>query len=552
MFHRLRLTCLAIAYSCAWAAPAASPHRPLVLDMVHYNPGEARYETSYENPAVIREMGYNGKVYFLFDSPTLAVNWESVDPDIFPAGSPGRAWVDEVATRIDAEHAAAKAQGLSVYAMSDLILFPKSLIDKYKLGDTFGDPRNHKTEKFLRLLIGQVFDHFPNLDGLVVRIGETYLHDAPFHRGKINQREDADQTIIPLIQILRDEICVKRNKQLIFRTWMSFDTNVARYLKISSAIEPHPNLVFGVKHCENDFHRGNAFSKIIGQGRHPQLIEVQCSREYEGKGAYPNYIARGVIDGFEEHLPSLPSEHIRSIGEFARKNPLYAGLWTWTRGGGWGGPYIKNELWPDLNAAILARWALDPQQDEAVLFQNYSTHKLGLDEPNAKKFRRLALLSADAVLRGKTGTRREISPWWSRDDGINKPDLPSDAKALQRVLDQQDEAVALWREIAALAREIKFPDVNTADYVTVSSDYGLHLYRIYQAFVHLCALGEKGSPDELRTWFAAYDSAWADYRKLPARSPQCATLYREAGASVGGVGPGLEKVIEKIRKAAAN
>jgi hypothetical protein len=555
MLRLLHLTCLAFVSAllsvAASSAFAAAPSRPFVLDMVHHNPGEARYETPYEDPAVIRQMGYNGKVYFLFDSPTLAVDWQSVDPDVFPAGSPGRAWVDKAAARIDAEHTAAKAQGLAVYAMSDLILLPKKLVEKHNLGDTFGDPKNPETEKYLRLLIAQVFERFPRLDGLVVRIGETYLHDAPFHRGKIDHNQHTEKTIIPLAQILRDEICVKRKKQLVFRTWISFDTHLPSYLRVSDAIEPHPNLVFGVKHCENDFHRGNAFSKIIGQGRHPQLIEVQCAREYEGKGAYPNYIVHGVVNGFEEHLLALPPERLRSIGEFARQSPLYAGLWTWTRGGGWAGPYIKNELWCDLNAAILARWALDPKQDEAALFQSYATHKLGLDETDAKKFRRLALLSADAVLRGKSGTRREISPWWSRDDGINQPAFPTDPKARQRVLDQQDEAVAMWREIAGLAREIKFRDAATADYVIVSSDYGLHLYRIYQAFVHLCALGENGDKEALRTWFAAYDSAWADYRKLPAQSAQCATLYREAGAPVGGTGTALQKVIEKLRAAAA-
>lgn len=73
-----------------------------------------------------------------------------------------------------------------------------------------------------------------------------------------------------------------------------------KYQYISDQVEPHPNLVIAIKHCEGDFHRGNPFSKVLGLGRHQQLVEVQCAREYEGKGAYPNYIARGVIEGFEE------------------------------------------------------------------------------------------------------------------------------------------------------------------------------------------------------------------------------------------------------------
>ena len=165
----------------ASATATPTPRRSeLILDMVHHNPGEKLTESKFEDPQVVRETGYNGKVYFLFDSPTLAVNWESVDPAILPKGSPDREWVDQKAARIDAQHAACKAAGLKVYAMGDLVLFPKRLIEKYKMAKTFGDPQDPQTAKFLRLLVGQVFDRFPNLDGLVVRIGETYMEDAPY------------------------------------------------------------------------------------------------------------------------------------------------------------------------------------------------------------------------------------------------------------------------------------------------------------------------------------------------------------------------------------
>ena len=37
--------------------------------------------------------------------------------------------------------------------------------------------------------------------------------------------------------------------------------------------------------------------------------------------------------------------------------PQLKGLWTWTRGGGWWGPYIHgNEQWVDLHARVLATW----------------------------------------------------------------------------------------------------------------------------------------------------------------------------------------------------
>jgi len=526
-----------------------SPTEPLILDMVHHNPGGPRYQTKFEHPGFLRDEGYNGKVHFLSDSPTLAINWESVDPDILPAGSPERAWADAKATNFDRMLVECKTEGLRTYAEADMILLPKRLVEKYKMENSFGDPSDPQTAKFLRLMVGQVFERFPTLDGLVVRIGETYLQDAPYHVGTIQSKTNAATTIIPLVQLLREEICIKRNKQLVFRTWMSFDKSLINYLAVDSAVEPHTNLFFAVKHCEGDFHRGNPFSKIIGAGRHQQIIEVQCSREYEGKGAYPNYIANGVIEGFEEHQIKTNQNKFNSIGAFARQSPLFAGVWTWSRGGGWDGPYIKNELWCELNAWVMAQWAKDPRQSEESVFNRFAEEKLGLKGSDLGKFRKLCLLSADAVLRGKSGIHRELPPWWSRDDGINRPALPTDPVVRTSIAAQQREAVEMWQEIVRLAGEIHFADSDTADFVKVSSTYGLDLYRIYQAYINLNLAGLKADPEELRDLLKKYDAAWNDYRDLSKDHPNCASLYEAHGARFG-VGDGLEKVVAEFRRKA--
>jgi len=531
-------------------AQTAAPPRRTMLDMVHNNPGEEPYRTRYDDPAVLRGMGYDGKVYSLFESPMLAVNWEPVDPDIFPAGSAGRRWVDAKAAQIDAQHARCRAAGLATYAMADLILFPKSLVEKYRIQETFGDAADPRTVKFLRLLLNQTFDRFPKLDGLVFRIGETYLQDAPYHVGRISQKNDAQKTIIPLIRLLREEISVKLGRQVVFRSWLSFDTDLATYRQVSGAVEPHPNLVIGVKHCEGDFHRGNPFSKVLGEGRHRQIVEVQCAREYEGKGAYPNYIANGAIEGFEEHRRQLPPEKIRSLRDLERRSPLFGGLWTWTRGGGWRGPYIQNELWCDLNAWVLAQWCRNPAESEAAIFERYAISKLGLQGDDPARFRRLCLLSAGAVLRGKNSTHSDINPIWSRDDGINRPELPGDPEARARVIAEKAEAVRMWREIVTLARAIRFPDAATGEYVVTSSRYGLYLYTIYRILFDLVGLGRDGDKTRMRALLSEYDTAWADYRKLATESPSCATLYEEKSAPVGARGDGIDKVVAEFRAAA--
>jgi len=521
-------------------------HAEFILDMVHHNPGEARYKSVYEHPETIKKMGYNGKVFFLFDSPMLAINWESVDPSILPKGTPDRKWVDEKAKEIKKKFAECKKLGISVYAMSDLILFPKRLIKKYKIEKTFGDPQNPLTQKLLRAQIDAMFKEFPDFDGLVVRIGETYLEDAPFHEGSIKSRTDADKTIIPLLRILRQEICLNRNKKLIFRTWRSFDTDAKRYQKISDAILPHPNLIISVKYCEGDFHRANPFSKVIGMGRHRQLVEVQCAREYEGKGAYPNYIAHGVIDGFEEYK-SMPKDKIKSLQEWVEKTPkLFGGIWTWSRGGGWRGPYIQNEMWCDLNAWVMAQWANDTTQSEESVFKRYATERLHLKGKDVEAFRKLCLLSAEAVVRGRNSTYGDMNPWWTRDQGIGWPRYAKKNLNLKRNLKQKDESVAKWKEIVALAESITWADEKTKNYAIASSYYGLYLYEIYRTIIYIDYAKKQKNKDEMRKWIHEYDRAWAAYEKLPEQYPQLATLYSKIYNLH--ITNNADEEIEKLRK----
>jgi hypothetical protein len=246
----------------------------------------------------------------------------------------------------------------------------------------------------------------------------------------------------------------------------------------------------------------------------------------------------------------MSKEKLKSIRGLTELHPeLFAGVWTWTRGGGWFGPFIKNELWPDLNAWVLAQWAQQPKQSEESVFNRYAVERLGLRGGDVEKFRRLCLLSADAVLRGKTGSRGEIEPWWSRDDGINRPKLPASRAQRQVILAEKAEAVRLWEEIVRLAHEIRCADAATQEYLEISSEYGLGLYRIYQAVFELTAASDQ--PDKLRQWLPIYDEAWLSYRSLTAKSAQCATLYHEKSAPVGPQGEGLEKLISRLRQIAS-
>jgi hypothetical protein len=291
--------------------------------------------------------------------------------------------------------------GLAAYYFSDIIVLPKRLIELY--GDQILDSKGRinldrpLTQQVHRLMLREVFARFPGLDGLVVRTGETYLQNVPYHTGN-NPITNGAASHLTLIRMLRDEVCERAGKRVFYRTWSTSDTlreDPAYYLSVTNQVDLHDRLVFSVKHTSTDFWRTVPFNPTIGIGRHRQIIEVQCQREYEGKGACPDYVIDGVINGFEEFRDR---PHPIGLADVAA-NPVVCGIWTWSRGGGWRGPYITDELWCDLNTWVIARWARDTGLGEEGAFAAYA-RRLGLHGPAINRFRRFALLSAAGTLRG--------------------------------------------------------------------------------------------------------------------------------------------------------
>ena len=294
----------------------------------------------------------------------------AIAPDVLPKGSEARTWIEKRAQALELKAQQAHAAGIKAYAWMQFVVLPKAVVARYKdeLCDAQGriDLQRPMTEKLVRAQLAELFDRCPSLDGIVVRTGEIYLQDSPFHAASANGNESLIQantailhgpdSHIALLKILRDEVCVKRGKMVFYRTWdfgNNFHVNPKYYLKVTDAIEPHPNLVFSIKHQAGDFLRMTPFNPTLGIGKHRQIVEVQCQREAYGKGAHPFYIGDGVINGWEEYAQIMKPGQPKGLRDIVN-NPNFAGVWTWSRGGGWEGPYITNELWCALNAYVIA------------------------------------------------------------------------------------------------------------------------------------------------------------------------------------------------------
>lgn len=549
--------------------PANNSKMKYILDMVHNNPGEAVTVSKYNNPEFVKSSGYNGMVPQWYIN--CAITYDNYEKGIVPVGSEERQWIEARAAMIDEKLKACDAAEMNVYAFTDIFVAPRSIWNKYgkemgqqetNLHGYGGSVKNVRKpniqydiiQKLVKAQIDGIFKRFPTLDGLVLRFGETYLHDTPYHMGgkPLRQGDEGIADHVKLLNILRDEICVKRNKKLFYRTWDFgwFHTEPEVYLAITDQVEPHENLIFSIKHTKGDFLRTFPFNPTLGIGKHQQIVEVQCQREYEGKGAHPNYLAEAVINGFEEYEGM---EGMKGLDDL-KSHSNFTGVWTWSRGGGWKGPYISNELWCDLNAYVISQWSQDTNQDEEAIFSKYCKD-LGLSDKDAAIFRKIALLSNRGVFFGRSSKISKINPWWIRDQfmgGLTSPEFNDhtdeawgktnkeffeivEKGLVDEILSEKSQAVDMWNKIETLADSITSGDEKFKDYLRVSCKYGRIKYDIIRQawIVMLKGLeGDKSGTYDKEIILAAvkkYDKLWNEFQVLKRDNEQCASLYLPYG-----------------------
>ena len=581
----LRLIACLFAFIFLASNINAQKTEPYILDMVHNNPGEPLTVTAFNNPVYLKQKGYNGQVMNDFTFAHAAITFDKLNPQIFPLGSKEREWVNQAADRVRKNIKAAHAAGIKVYYFTDIIVLPKKLVELYhdeicneKGKISFERP---KTIEIHRMMLDELFETFPDLDGLVIRTGETYLNNVPYHTGN-NPITNGVESHVKLINLLRDEVCVKRNKTIFYRTWSfgGMHDSAAYYLAVTNQIEPHPNLIFSIKHTKGDYHRTYDFNPTLTIGKHKQIVEVECQREYEGKGAFPNYVMDGVINGFEEYTTNKPQQGYKSLNEI-KDNKNFGGVWSWSRGGGWVGPYISNEFWCKLNAYVISQWGKDTKQSEETVFNHFMDDNGINSQQSRTAFRELCLLSAKAVIRGHESAKYFFDKdwvWWSRDeflggiDTFNVPQklFPSEGflsqgfnwyynhQLLDSVIQEKQEAVALWKQIVELSSKVVMTNKKDQDYIKLSSKYGFLLHSIIADGWKIMALGfvgdKTGTYDkkQLAIYLKKYDNDWKAYNELKANNSACATLYKPYAfiniAPTYHAQQGMAASVEKYRK----
>jgi hypothetical protein len=357
-----------------------------------------------------------------------------------------------------------------------------------------------------------------------------------------------------LIEETRRVVVDECGRTLIWRTWDlgndKFHANTNVYDRILAGVMNRKGLVFSVKHTQTDFWRYNDFNHTIGRGGVEQIIEFQCAREYEGKGAFPNYV--GPL-------------HAEDLIKSAQKGAV--GVWLWHFGGGGGGPKLASDRWVRLNVYATSRLVKDPKASPRKLAEEWASLEFGAKA--ASDVADMLMLSPEFVLKF-----RYIGPYarehrgWKPSENLMRDDIIRGAplrqlydgskRALPEVFEEKEESVALAGRMRVLferARPAIVAARGEAVYQEALSSLlymeslakvvchyvnGMFLY--YQWKETRDAAQAVHARQELEAWRAAWREHTQDIPKLPG----VATRYRSVnltseteGASAGDTMAGL-------------
>lgn len=283
----------------------------------------------------VRELGYNG---LTLDDVAHLVDHPWYEPEV--RGQIGR--FREGFRRLFAR---VRAAGLRVYVTSDY-LATSPAIDARLAGREVG------AVEWFREMVERFLEEFPEVEGVVLRIGES---DGVDVRDPLRSRillKTADQvnrmlrTLLPVFE--------KAGRRLIFRTW-----TVGSYLigdmiwnrgRLGHAMRgiDSPAFVLSMKYGESDFFRYLPLNRQFFRLDVPKIIEFQARREYEGAGEYPSFI------GWDCERYARELAGARNVIGFS----------VWCQTGGWHGfrrlAFLQPEaVWIELNVAVAARVLID-------------------------------------------------------------------------------------------------------------------------------------------------------------------------------------------------
>lgn len=225
----------------------------------------------------VRQIGYNGIT--LDDVTHLAP-----DPWLEPEINQKIAVLAEQYRKL---FAVCRLHELDVYLTMDVLSFTPGL--KRQIGKS-----TRKANVFIRRQVQTVLQQFPEVKGIILRIGECdgkdvrgdFVSELTLQRP--GQANCLLHELLPLFE--------RSHRYLILRNWTVGAYSIGDFIwhrrtlsRVLHGIESEW-FILSLKYGESDFFRYLPLNKHFFRSKVKKIIELQARREYEGAGEYPSFI----------------------------------------------------------------------------------------------------------------------------------------------------------------------------------------------------------------------------------------------------------------------
>jgi hypothetical protein len=318
--------------------------------------------------------------------------------EVYAADSPYRRRHDAMRRHFGRLFQIAKRLGMDVVLVTDMVALTGPLEDYFQRRFGGVDVSNPALWEVYRLGLEELFAAFPELDGIMIRIGEAgaiYNVSARNYYSALHVR--TDEAVRTMLQSFLD-VAAPRGKRVYFRTWSvgvgkigDMHTNPATYERILTPLQA-PNLVVSTKLIAGDYDSYLPLNPTLLTGAHARLVELQARREFEAFNAFPDYMG---------------PQHQVALQTFRAGNPNIVGSYMWTQSGGphHAGPmnlYPFYGFWLPIDANVYAtsRLAWDPDADLGAITHAWVRQRFGTDPEVVRAITEILYRSREAVQKG--------------------------------------------------------------------------------------------------------------------------------------------------------
>lgn len=341
--------------------------------------------------------GYNGVV---IDGFLEFVNFDKVGNglEIYGPNSPFRCRHLRLAERFGGLFLRARNMGMRVVLSTDAPALTKPLEEYFRKRFGGTDVSREELWRVYGLALEELFERFPSIDGIMVRIGEgggVYNYKGWPYYSSLGVK-----TVGAAKAMLREFLSVaeKKGRQIYFRNWSigigrigDMHTNLDTYEKLLGDLGSEA-LIVSTKYGKGDFTCYLPYNPTFRNSRHRRMIEFQARREFEAFSAVPNY---------------LGPFHQAALKDLLEQNSRIEGIWLWSQRGGpvRAGPlslYPFHGFWPfvDANVYVTGRLSWDAGADLGSLTEIWLRRHFPKDPETVRALGQVFLRSPEAVLKG--------------------------------------------------------------------------------------------------------------------------------------------------------